>query len=147
MIDIQLLRRDIDSVAKRLEQRGYTLDVAGFNSLEAERKELQLKTESLQASRNTLSKQIGQAKAKGEDAQPLMDQVAGIPAELDRVNELLNQVQSRLDIWLATIPNLPHDSVPVGESADQNVQVRDWGGLPTFDFSPKDHVELGEPYG
>ncbi|MGA1554157.1 MAG: serine--tRNA ligase, partial [Burkholderiaceae bacterium] len=98
MIDIQLLRRDIDSVAKRLEQRGYTLDVAGFNNLEAERKELQLKTESLQASRNTLSKQIGQAKAKGEDALALMDQVAGIPAELDRLNEALTQVQSRLDI-------------------------------------------------
>ena len=147
MIDIQLLRRDIDSVVQRLAQRGYDLDAAAFNALEAERKELQLKTEALQASRNTLSKQIGQAKAKGEDAQSLMDQVAGIPAELDRVNELLNQVQSRLDIWLATIPNLPHASVPVGESADQNVYVRDWGGLPTFDFSPKDHVELGEPYG
>ncbi|MDA0877121.1 MAG: serine--tRNA ligase, partial [Proteobacteria bacterium] len=147
MIDIQLLRRDIDSVAQRLAQRGYELDAVAFNALEAERKELQLKTEALQASRNTLSKQIGQAKAKGEDAQSLMDQVAGIPAELDRVNELLSQVQSRLDIWLATIPNLPHASVPVGDSADQNVQVRDWGGLPTFDFSPKDHVELGEPYG
>lgn len=127
MIDIALLRKDIDQVAARLQARGYALDVPRFNALEAQRKAIQTKTETLAASRNALSKQIGQAKAKGEDASALMAQVADLPNQLDAAAAELAQVQSELDGWLATIPNLPHESVPAGASSDDNQEVRRWG--------------------
>ena len=147
MIDIALLRKDIDQVAARLQARGYALDVPRFNALEAQRKAIQTKTETLAASRNALSKQIGQAKAKGEDASALMAQVADLPNQLDAAAAELAQVQSELDGWLATIPNLPHDSVPAGASSDDNQEVRRWGTPKAFDFEVKDHVDVGASLG
>ncbi|MFZ9764032.1 MAG: serine--tRNA ligase [Burkholderiaceae bacterium] len=147
MIDIALLRKDIDQVAARLQARGYALDVPRFNALEAQRKAIQTKTETLAASRNALSKQIGQAKAKGEDASALMAQVADLPGQLDAAAAELAQVQSELDGWLATIPNLPHESVPAGASSDDNQEVRRWGTPKTFDFEVKDHVDVGASLG
>ncbi|MEY4724772.1 MAG: serine--tRNA ligase [Pseudomonadota bacterium] len=147
MIDIALLRKDIDQVAARLQARGYALDVPRFNALEAQRKAIQTKTETLAASRNALSKQIGQAKAKGEDASALMAQVADLPNQLDAAGAELAQVQSELDGWLATIPNLPHESVPTGASSDDNQEVRRWGTPKAFDFEVKDHVDVGASLG
>ena len=147
MIDIALLRKDIDQVAARLQARGYALDVPRFNALEAQRKAIQTKTETLSASRNAFSKQIGQAKAKGEDASALMAQVADLPNQLDVAAAELAQVQSELDDWLATIPNLPHESVPAGASSDDNQEVRRWGTPKAFDFEVKDHVDVGAPLG
>ncbi|MGA1083261.1 MAG: serine--tRNA ligase [Burkholderiaceae bacterium] len=147
MIDIALLRKDIDQVAARLQARGYALDVPRFNALEAQRKAIQTKTETLAASRNALSKQIGQAKAKGEDASALMAQVADLPGQLDAAAAELAQVQSELDGWLATIPNLPHESVPAGASSDDNQEVRRWGTPKAFDFEVKDHVDVGASLG
>lgn len=147
MIDIQLLRKDIAHAAGRLAARGYSLDVGAFEALEARRKEVQLQTESLQSSRNALSKQIGQAKAKGEDASELMAQVADLPGKLETAAAELAAIQSEMDAWLSSIPNLPHESVPVGKSADENHEVRRWGKPAEFDFSPADHVDLGERIG
>jgi seryl-tRNA synthetase len=147
MIDIALLRKDIDQVAARLKARGYQLDVPAFNALEAQRKEIQTRTETLAASRNALSKQIGQAKAKGEDASALMAQVADLPAQLDAAAAELAAVQTQMDAWLASIPNLPHESVPVGTSADDNQEVRRWGTPRAFDFEVKDHVDVGAELG
>ncbi len=147
MIDIALLRKDIDQVAARLQARGYALDVPRFNALEAQRKAIQTKTETLAASRNALSKQIGQAKAKGDDASALMAQVADLPNQLDAAAAELAQVQSELDGWLATIPNLPHESVPAGASSDDNQEVRRWGTPKAFDFEVKDHVDVGASLG
>jgi len=147
MIDIQLLRKDIALAAGRLAARGYSLDVGAFEALEARRKEVQLQTESLQSSRNALSKQIGQAKAKGEDASELMAQVADLPAKLETAATELAAIQFEMDAWLSSIPNLPHESVPVGKSADENHEVRRWGKPADFDFSPADHVDLGARIG
>ena len=147
MIDIALLRKDIDQVAARLKARGYQLDVPAFNALEAQRKEIQTRTETLAASRNALSKQIGQAKAKGEDASALMAQVADLPAQLDAAAAELAAVQAQMDAWLASIPNLPHESVPVGGSAEDNHEVRRWGTPKAFDFEVKDHVDVGAGLG
>jgi seryl-tRNA synthetase len=123
------------------------LDVPRFNALEARRKDIQTKTETLAASRNALSKQIGQAKSKGEDASALMAQVADIPAQLDAAAAELAIVQSELEGWLATIPNLPHASVPVGASSDDNQEVRRWGTPAAFDHEVKDHVDVGASLG
>jgi seryl-tRNA synthetase len=147
MIDIALLRKDIEHVAARLQDRGYALDVPRFNALEAQRKEIQTKTETLAASRNALSKQIGQAKSRGEDASALMAQVADIPAQLDAAAAELATVQAELEGWLATIPNLPHESVPVGASSDDNQEVRRWGVPAAFDHEVKDHVDVGAALG
>ena len=147
MIDIQLLRKDSAAVAKGLAARGYDLDTQAFDALESRRKGVQLQTEALQASRNALSKQIGQAKAKGEDASALMAQVAALPEQLSAAEAELAAIQADLDAWLASIPNLPHDTVPVGKSADDNVEVRRWGQPAEFDFSPADHVDLGARIG
>ena len=147
MIDIQLLRKDIAHAAGRLASRGYSLDVAAFEALEARRKEVQLQTESLQSSRNMLSKQIGQAKAKGVDASELLAQVADLPAKLESAAAELAAIQLEMDAWLSSIPNLPHESVPVGKSADDNHEVRRWGKPAEFDFSPADHVDLGARIG
>jgi seryl-tRNA synthetase len=147
MIDIALLRKDIDQVASRLKARGYALDVPRFNALEARRKDIQTKTETLAASRNALSKQIGQAKSKGEDASALMAQVADLPAQLDAAAAELASVQSELEGWLATIPNLPHESVPGGASSEDNQEVRRWGSPKAFDFEVKDHVDVGAGLG
>jgi seryl-tRNA synthetase len=147
MIDLQLLRKDPQLVADRLAARRYVLDVETFNALEARRKSVQVRTEQIQASRNTLSKQIGQAKAKGEDASDLMAQAADLPNQLSAAEAELSAIQSEMEVWLSSIPNLPHDSVPVGSDEHGNVEVRRWGQPTEFDFSPKDHVDLGAPFG
>ena len=147
MIDIQLLRKDIDNVAARLASRKYQLDVAGFNALEAERKAIQTRTEELQGKRNSLSKQIGMLKGKGEDTSAVMAEVAGIGDELKADETALAQVQEKLAHFIAAIPNLPHPSTPVGQDEAGNVEVRKVGTPRAFDFEVKDHVDVGGPLG
>ncbi|MEQ6350290.1 serine--tRNA ligase [Ralstonia pseudosolanacearum] len=147
MLDIQLLRKDIDAVAARLNDRGYELDVAGFAALEAERKAIQTRTEELQARRNSLSKQIGMLKGKGEDASAVMAEVAGIGDELKASAAQLDVVQGRLQDLLLSIPNVPHESVPAGKNETENVEVRREGTPRAFDFPVKDHVDLGAGLG
>jgi len=150
MLDITLLRKDLDAVVARLESRKKPqpyLDVAAFKALEAERKTIQSRTEELQAKRNQLSKQIGQLKAKGEPADAVMAEVAAIKEELERSAQRLEQIQPEMQSLLLAIPNLPHESVPVGEDEQGNVQVRTWGQPRKFDFAVRDHVDLGEKLG
>ncbi|HYD96354.1 MAG TPA: serine--tRNA ligase [Noviherbaspirillum sp.] len=147
MIDIQLLRKDIDSVAARLAARKFQLDVAAFNALEAERKQIQTRTEELQGKRNALSKQIGMLKGKGEDTSAVMAEVAGIGDELKASAERLDVVQAKMSEFMLTIPNLPHESVPAGQDESANVEVRKVGTPKTFDFEVKDHVDVGAGLG
>jgi seryl-tRNA synthetase len=150
MLDISLLRRDLDAVVARLEARKSPqpfLDVERFRALEAERKRIQSATEELQAKRNTLSKRIGQLKAKGEDTAPVMAEVAGIGDELKAGAERLDALQAELQQMLWSVPNLPHESVPLGADETANVEVRRWGSPRAFDFEPRDHVDLGAPLG
>ncbi|WP_454710323.1 serine--tRNA ligase [Cupriavidus nantongensis] len=147
MLDIQLFRKDIDAVAQRLATRGYQLDVAAFQALEAERKQLQTQTEELQARRNSLSKQIGMLKGKGEDASAVMAEVGGIGDTLKASAARLDEIQAHLGELMLSIPNLPHDSVPVGNDETQNVEVRRVGAPRQFDFAVRDHVDVGEKLG
>ncbi|MGR9579864.1 serine--tRNA ligase [Pandoraea sputorum] len=147
MLDIQLLRKDLDGVAVRLKARGYTLDVAAFAALEAERKQIQTQTEELQARRNALSKQVGMKKGKGEDASAEIAEVGGIADTLKASSVRLEEIQTRLSDLLLGVPNLPHESVPVGKDETQNVEVRRWGTPREFDFTPRDHVDLGAALG
>jgi seryl-tRNA synthetase len=147
MIDIQLLRKDINAVAERLAQRKFRLDVDAFNALESERKAIQTRTEELQAQRNSLSKQIGILKGKGEDASAVMAQVGGIGDELKASAERLEALQERISAFVLLIPNIPHESVPVGHDETGNVELRKFGTPRQFDFEVKDHVDLGEPLG
>jgi seryl-tRNA synthetase len=147
MIDIQLLRKDIDNVAARLATRKFQLDVAGFNALEAERKAIQTRTEELQGKRNSLSKQIGMLKGKGEDTSAVMAEVAGIGDELKANEVALAGVQEKVARFMEAIPNLPHASVPVGQDESGNVEVRKVGTPRQFDFEVKDHVDVGTPLG
>ncbi len=150
MLDIALLRKDLDGVLARLAKRKSPqpfLDEARFRELEAERKTIQTRTEELQASRNSLSKQIGGLKGKGEDTSALMAQVGGIGDELKASAERLDVIQNELQGMLLAVPNLPHDSVPVGADESGNVEVRRWGTPQTYAFEPKDHVDVGTPLG
>ena len=147
MIDIQLLRKDIDNVAARLAARKFQLDVAAFNGLEAERKAIQTRTEELQGKRNTLSKQIGMLKGKGEDTTEVMQQVGGLGDELKANEVALADVQAKLARFMESVPNLPHESVPTGTDESGNVEVRRVGTPPSFDFAVKDHVDIGEKLG
>jgi seryl-tRNA synthetase len=147
MIDIQLLRKDIDNVAARLAARKFQLDVAAFNALEAERKAIQTRTEELQGKRNTLSKQIGMLKGKGEDTTDVMKQVGGLGDELKANEVALADVQAKLARFMESVPNLPHESVPSGTDESGNVEVRRVGTPPRFDFEAKDHVDIGEKLG
>jgi len=147
MLDIQLLRSQPAQVAERLATRGAGFDVAAFQALEDERKDLQVRTQDLQAKRNTLSKQIGQLKAKGEDTATVMQEVTGLGDELKRNEEALADLLNRINAFVSVIPNLPHESVPVGQSEADNVEVRRWGTPREFDFAVKDHVDLGEGLG
>jgi seryl-tRNA synthetase len=144
MLDIQILRNELDNVAARLATRGYTLDTARFETLEAERKAIQTRTQELQAKRNATSKQIGMAKAKGEDVAPIMAEVGLLGEELKQLESKLPQVLLEMDAFLAVIPNLPHAGVPVGKSEADNIEIRCVGDIPAFDFQVKDHVSLGE---
>lgn len=147
MLDIQLLRNNIDAVAQRLATRGYTLDTETFQKLENERKTLQTRTQDLQASRNSLSKQIGMLKGKGEDASAVMAEVAAMKSELEANEVRLGELLKEFDAFVATIPNVPQESVPVGKSEADNVEVHRWGTPRSFDFPVKDHVDLGESLG
>ena len=150
MLDINLLRRDLPGVVSRLQQRKNPqpfLDVARFSAVETERKQIQTHTEALQSRRNALSKQIGQAKAKGDDTTSLMSEVSGIADGLKRGAERLEVLQAEQQAMLMSLPNLPQDTVPVGASEADNQEVRRWGTPLAFDFTPKDHVDLGAPLG
>jgi seryl-tRNA synthetase len=150
MLDITLLRKDLPGVVARLEARKKPqefLDVAAFTGLEAERKTIQTRTEELQAQRNQLSKQIGQLKAKGESADAVMAQVAAIKTELESSAARLEQIQPEMQALLLAVPNLPHESVPVGGDETANAEVRRWGAPRDFNFAVKDHVDIGEKLG
>lgn len=150
MLDINLLRKDLASVVARLETRKTPqpyLDVERFQALEHERKAIQTRTEELQARRNSLSKQIGQLKARGEDTAAVMAEVGGLGDTLKASAERLEVIQGELSALLMGVANLPHESVPVGADENANVEVRRWGTPRAFDFAPKDHVDLGAPLG
>jgi len=155
MLDPILLRKDLQTVVSRLKTRGVDFDTQRFNELEARRKAVQTETESLQARRNALAKQIGQLKAQGQDASAVLAESQAIPARLKQLEDDLAAVQQSLGDLLMAVPNLPHESVPAGASADDNVEVRRWlpgppaadGNPPPLPFEPKDHVALGEPLG
>ncbi len=147
MLDINMLRRDVAAVAARLKARGYEFDVDRFNALEADRKLVQTKTEELQARRNALSKQVGMLKAKGQDATSLLAEAGSIPDEVKKLEAQLAGIQQKLQQWMLEVPNLVHESVPIGLSADDNVEVRRWGTPRAFDFPVKDHVDVGTPLG
>ncbi len=147
MLDIQLLRSSLDAVTARLADRGYAFDRDTFLALEAERRQVQGRAQELQAARNAQAKKIGQAKAKGEDAAPLLAESAAINAELGSLEARSEEAQKRLRDFLSGTPNLPHESVPTGRSADDNVEVRRWGTPRTFDFEVRDHVDVGTALG
>ena len=147
MLDPALLRAHLADTAARLKTRGYELDVASIESLEADRKRLATETQELQAQRNARSKVIGQAKAKGEDVAPIMAEVAGIGDKLKANEAALADVRQKLAMIALGIPNLPHESTPVGKDETGNVEVSRWGTPRAFDFAVKDHVELGERHG
>ena len=149
MLDIQLLRNDIQTTAQRLAQRGFVLDTERFGELEGRRKQLQIRSEELQAQRNSLSKQIGVLMGQGKkaEAEAAKTQVAQLKTDLENIERELPQVQAALDDLLLRIPNLPHESVPVGKDETENVEVRKVGTPRTFDFDIKDHVDLGAALG
>ncbi|TWO73297.1 serine--tRNA ligase [Caenimonas sedimenti] len=150
MLDINLLRKDLPAVVARLEARKSPqtfLDVEAFQRLESERKTIQTRTEELQAKRNALSKQIGQLKAKGEPTDAVMAEVNQLKGELEQSAARLDQIQPEMQALLLAVPNLPHESVPLGHDESGNVEVRKWGTPRSFDFAVKDHVDIGEPLG
>ena len=147
MLDIQLLRTQLDHVAARLATRGLQLDTLAFQALEDERKQLQTRTQELQARRNALSKQIGMLKGKGEDASAVMAEVAQLGDELKACEQALPTLLERMNAFLATLPNLPQEGVPVGADETGNVEVRRWGSPRSYDFEVRDHVDLGAPLG
>ncbi len=144
MLDPKLLRTDFDAVAEQLKRRGLVLDKQRFVRLEEQRKELQVKTEELQGQRNANSKRIGQAKAKGEDVSEIMAAMQQVNEDLKDNEDLLQTIQTEFQEWMLEIPNIPNVDVPAGNSEDDNVEVRRWETAPSFDFKPRDHVELGE---
>jgi len=147
MLDIQALRNDLDGVVATLKKRGFEFDSASFARLENERKVVQTRTQELQAKRNATSKQIGIAKSKGEDVAAIMAEVAGIGEQLKADETRLAEIQAELQQLLLNVPNLPHDSVPVGKSEEDNLEVRRVGTPRTFDFEIKDHTDVGAPLG
>ncbi len=146
MLDIKALRADPEAIAELLKKKGYELDVATFSSLEERRKSIQVETEQLQQSRNSVSKEIGQAMKAGDKdkAAQLKAQTATLGDDLAAAKQQLNDVQQAMDELLEGIPNIPHGSVPEGQTEDDNVEIRRWGEPKQFDFDAKDHVDLGE---
>lgn len=147
MLDIQTLRNDLDAVVTQLKSRQFDFDTATFSALEAERKAVQTRTQALQAKRNSSSKQIGIAKAKGEDASAIMQEVAGLGEQLKADEIRLSEIQAALQNLLLHLPNIPHPSVPVGFSEQENIEVRQVGVPRSFDFDIKDHTDVGVPLG
>uniref|UniRef100_UPI00404808AB serine--tRNA ligase n=1 Tax=Polynucleobacter sp. TaxID=2029855 RepID=UPI00404808AB len=147
MIDIQLLRKDLDTVAARLADRKFILDKDTFISLESDRKQVQSRSEELQAKRNQLAKAVGMKKGKGEDASAEIAESTLVNQELQALTEKLTVVQAQLNDFLLNIPNMAHESVPIGKEESSNQEVLRWGKIPTFDFPIKDHVDLATPLG
>ena len=150
MLDPNLLRKDLDGVIATLQKRKNPqqfLDVAAYSALEAERKTIQTRTEELQNKRNTLSKSIGMLKAKGESVDAVMAETGAIKTELETSAARNDAIAAEMQTILMMLPNLPHDSVPVGASEEGNLEVRRWGTPKTFDFAVKDHVDVGTPLG
>lgn len=147
MLDPKFFRTDIDNVAARLMTRGFNLDVSAYNQLEEKRKALQVKTQELQNERNVRSKSIGQAKAKGEDIQPLLAQVSQLGNDLDEAKSDLETVVSALNVFYQETPNLPDEDVPTGKDEEENVEIAKWGEPRSFDFEVKDHVDIGAGLG
>jgi seryl-tRNA synthetase len=147
MLDPLILRNDLEASVAALKERGYALDSIAYEALEARRKALQIATEELQSQRNASAKSIGQAKARGEDIQPLLDAVAQLGEELKEVDTQFRQVRDELAAWMLDIPNLAAADVPVGADESENVELRKWGVIPAYEFEPRDHVELGELHG
>mgnify|MGYP001023381063 CR=1 FL=1 len=148
MLDPKLLRTEMNNVTTALAKRnGYKLDVTVFDKLENRRKELQTKSEALQAEKNNLSKNIGKAKAAGDDVNALMEQVNSMGDELNAMQDELKQVQAELENFLLLVPNMPDDSVPAGKDESDNIEVRRWGTPKAFEYTARDHVDLGETLG
>jgi len=147
MLDIQLLRKDVATVVERLAARGFHFDATRFEALEAERKTIQTRTQDAQSRRNTLSKQIGMLKGKGEDTTAVMTEVAGLGDELKQMETRLAALQAEINDFLMGVPNLPHESVAAGKDETANVEVSRWGTPRNFDFPVRDHVDLGEGLG
>ena len=147
MLDPQLLRKSAATVAASLLDRGYVLDTAGYTELEGRRKTLQQQVQELQNQRNTSAKSIGQAKARGEDIQPLLEKVKQLGEQLDAAESQFREVRDQQLAWHLDMPNIASDDVPVGEDESANLEIRRWGDIPSFDFQPLDHVALGERNG
>jgi len=143
MLDPKLLRADLDATVEKLRTKNFVFDVDLFNQLEARRKELQVSTQNLQSDRNSQSKAIGKAKAQGEDVQPLLDAVASLGDKLKSAENELSELQTQLDDLLLGVPNIPDESVPKGNSEDDNIEVLKWGEPGSFDFEVRDHIDLG----
>lgn len=144
MLDPKTIRQNLADVAENLKKRGFALDVAKIAALEEQRKDIQVKTQALQNERNAHAKQVGQAKARGEDIQGMLQEVSAFAVQLETYEAKLKQIQEELHDYLLTVPNLLHESVPFGRSEEDNSEVRRWGEAPQFDFTPKEHFELGE---
>ncbi|MGP1947720.1 MAG: serine--tRNA ligase [Arsenophonus sp. NC-PG7-MAG3] len=144
MLDPNILRKKLDVVAEKLARRGFTLDVDTFRKLEQERKDLQIKTERLQAERNSRSKAIGASKARAEDIESLRNEINQLAEELDSTKNKLTQIQDKIRNITLSLPNLPDDSVPDGKNESENVEINRWGELRQYDFIIKDHIALGE---
>jgi seryl-tRNA synthetase len=147
MLDPRLFRSELEFVQEQLQRRNFGFDAAAYQVLEERRKDIQIKTQDLQNERNTRSKAIGQAKAKGEDIQPLLDQVQDLGDQLKAAETELDNIQQQLTTLMEGIPNILDIAVPAGKSEDDNVEISRWGEIAQFDFQPKDHVDLGEPLG
>lgn len=147
MLDPRLIRNELEATAAQLARRGFELDTARFTELESKRKEIQVRTQELQAERNSRSKSIGQAKAKGEDTAPLLAAVSEMGDQLKAAEQELNQLQIELEDIMLDMPNIPHESTPDGKSEEDNVEIRRWGEPTQFDFEVKDHVDVGDGLG
>ncbi|MEC7642656.1 serine--tRNA ligase [Idiomarina sp.] len=144
MLDAKYFREELQQTAERLKTRGFELNIDEIQALEEQRKSIQVKTEQLQAERNSRSKAIGKAKQAGEDIQPLLDAVSDLGSQLDAAKEELREVQDKLGALIMGVPNLPAEGVPEGKDESENQEISVWGEPPQLDFEPKDHVELAE---
>ncbi len=147
MIDPRLFRSELEQVTAQLQRRNFNFDTVAYQALEDRRKEVQVKTQDLQNERNTRSKAVGQAKAKGEDIQPLLDEMQDLGEQLKQAEVELDSLQTQLQNIQEAVPNLLDEAVPAGRSDADNLEVSRWGEIPEFDFTAKDHVDLGEPLG
>lgn len=147
MLDAKLLRTELSQTAEQLARRGFVLDTQQLADLEEKRKAIQVQTQQLQNERNTRSKAIGKAKAQGQDIQPLLDEVTQLSDQLKAAEDNLNSIQEQINEIIMGIPNIPHASVPLGKTEDDNEEIRRWGEPASFDFEAKDHVDVGENSG